>query len=198
MPNFGPKAWVTPLEKCQFFDFLKLLFLQPKKAFFRSTISYKAFSWSILPKKKKLEKWPFLNQSHGLTPLEKCQLFDFLKLLFLQPKKAFFRSTISYKAFSWSILPKKKKLEKWPFLNQSHGLTPLEKCHFFRLFELLFFLAQKGVFSFQNIVRDIFLWYIAEKEKVKKRPIFGPKSWVNPFGKMSIFRLFELLVFLVF
>ena len=25
--------------------------------------------------------------------------------------------------------------------------------------------------------------------------IFGPKPWVNPFGKMSIFRLFELLVF---
>ena len=25
--------------------------------------------------------------------------------------------------------------------------------------------------------------------------IFGPKPWVNPFGKMSIFRLFELLLF---
>ena len=25
--------------------------------------------------------------------------------------------------------------------------------------------------------------------------IFGPKPWVNPFGKMSIFRLFELLIF---
>ena len=26
--------------------------------------------------------------------------------------------------------------------------------------------------------------------------ILGPKPWVNPFGKMSIFRLFEVLVFL--
>ena len=26
--------------------------------------------------------------------------------------------------------------------------------------------------------------------------IFGPKPWVNPFGKMSIFRLFEHLVFI--
>ena len=25
--------------------------------------------------------------------------------------------------------------------------------------------------------------------------IFGPKPWVNFFGKMSIFRLFELVVF---
>ena len=24
---------------------------------------------------------------------------------------------------------------------------------------------------------------------------FGPKAWVNPFGKTSIFSLFELLVF---
>ena len=26
---------------------------------------------------------------------------------------------------------------------------------------------------------------------------FGPKPWVNPVGKMSIVRLFELLVFIV-
>ena len=24
----------------------------------------------------------------------------------------------------------------------------------------------------------------------------GPKLWVNPFGKMSVFRLFELFVFI--
>ena len=28
--------------------------------------------------------------------------------------------------------------------------------------------------------------------------IFGPKPWVNPFGKMSIFRLFKLLVFIAY
>ena len=28
--------------------------------------------------------------------------------------------------------------------------------------------------------------------------IFGPKLWVNPFGKMSIFRLFELVVFIAY
>ena len=27
--------------------------------------------------------------------------------------------------------------------------------------------------------------------------IFGPKPWLNPLGKMSIFRLFELPVFIV-
>ena len=31
---------------------------------------------------------------------------------------------------------------------------------------------------------------------VGKMATFGPKPWVNPFGKMSIFLLFELLVFI--
>ena len=34
------------------------------------------------------------------------------------------------------------------------------------------------------------------KKKVGKMAIFGPKPWVNPFGKMSIIRLFQLLVFI--
>ena len=34
------------------------------------------------------------------------------------------------------------------------------------------------------------------KKKFGKRAIFGPKPWVNPFGKMLIFGLFELLVFI--
>ena len=33
------------------------------------------------------------------------------------------------------------------------------------------------------------------KKKVGKMAIFGPKPWVNPFGKMSISLLFELCVF---
>ena len=34
------------------------------------------------------------------------------------------------------------------------------------------------------------------KEKIGKMAICGQKPWVNPFGKMSIYRLFELLVFI--
>ena len=29
-----------------------------------------------------------------------------------------------------------------------------------------------------------------------KMATFGPRPWVNPLGKISIFRLFELLVFI--
>ena len=74
--------------------------------------------------------------------------------------------------------------------------NPFGKMSIFRLFELLVFIAQKAVFLFQNIVEDIFQDYIALKRKDGKIAISGPKPWVNPFGKMSIFRLFELLVFI--
>ena len=33
------------------------------------------------------------------------------------------------------------------------------------------------------------------KEKVGKMEIFAPKPWVNPLGKISIFRFCELVVF---
>ena len=88
-----------------------------------------------------MEKLLFLELNHRLTPLKKCQFFYFLNFLFLWPKKAFFRSRISENTFSWAILPKKEKLEKWPFLDQRHGLTPLEKMSIFRLFELVVFIA---------------------------------------------------------
>ena len=29
-----------------------------------------------------MEKWPFFDQNHGLTPLEKSQFFDFLNFFF--------------------------------------------------------------------------------------------------------------------
>ena len=74
-------------------------------------------------------------------------------------------------------------------------VNPFRKMSIFRLFELVVFIAQKGIFSFQNIVKDIFL-SILPKKKLGKMAIFVPKQWVNPFTKMSIFRLLELLVFL--
>ena len=86
---------LTPLEKCQLFDSLNFLFFWPKKAFFRPRISQDTFSLSILRKQKTLKNWPVLDQNHALTSLEKCQFFDFLNFLFLQPRKAFFPSRIS-------------------------------------------------------------------------------------------------------
>ena len=39
---------------------------------------------------KKMEKLRIFNQYHGLTPLEKSQIFDFFNLLFLSVERLFF------------------------------------------------------------------------------------------------------------
>ena len=38
---------------------------------------------------------------------------------------------------------------------------------------------------------------LPKKKKVGKMAIFRPKPLVNPFGKMSFFRLVELLLFIL-
>ena len=44
---------------------------------------HKGYFIGLYCQKLKWEKWPFLDQNHELTPLEKCQFFDFLNFLFL-------------------------------------------------------------------------------------------------------------------
>ena len=75
-------------------------------------------------------------------------------------------------------------------------VNPFGKISIFPLFQLFVFIAFKDGFSLQNIVKYIFLAYIALKTKDGKMAIFAPKPRVNPFGKMTIFQLFELLVFI--
>ena len=86
-PIFDQNQKPTPFNKSPFFDFFNVLFLELRETFFSSRISENSTSWPILPKKKK-EKWPFLDQNHGL---KKCQFFDFLNFFFVYPTKAFFR-----------------------------------------------------------------------------------------------------------
>ena len=87
-------------------------------------------------------------------------------------------------------------LEKWPFLEQKPWFIPFGKMSIFRLFELSVFIAQKGVFWFQNIVKDILLAYNALKRILERWPFLDQKPRVIHFGKMSIFRRFELFAFI--
>ena len=65
---------------------------------------------------------------------------------------------------------------------------PFVKMSIFRLFKLVclsFFVLEYGKSHFPGL-----------KKEVGKMAIFGLKPLVNPFGKISIFRLFELFVFI--
>ena len=141
-----------------------------------------------------MEKWPFLYQNDGLTPLEKCQFFNFLNVFFYSLERCFFVLEYRKRRFP-GLYCLKKQLEKWPFLDQNRGLTPLKNCQFFDFFVLLFMLAQKGVFSFQNIVRYIFLCYIADKKKMEKWQFLVQNHGLTPLEKCQFFDFLKFLFF---
>ena len=95
MVIFGQKPSVNPFEKMSILRLFELfVFTAQKRVFFVLEYRKRQFP-ALYSLKKKLEKRPILDQNHGLTPLEKCQFFDFLNFLFLKPRKAFFCSRIS-------------------------------------------------------------------------------------------------------
>ena len=84
-----------------------------------------------------MEKWPIFGQNHGRTPLEKSQFFDFSASCFYSIERRFF-ALEKRKTHFTGLDCFKKKTEKWPILDQNHGLTPLEKSQFSDFFNILF------------------------------------------------------------
>ena len=66
----------------------------------------------------------------------------------------------------------------------------------FRLFKTSCFYSLERRFFVQEYLKTNFCRLYCLKKKGGKIANFGPKQWTNPFGKMSIFRLFQLLVFI--
>ena len=74
-------------------------------------------------------------------------------------------------------------------------VNPLEKCHFLTFLTSCFYSLQRRFFVVEYHKRH-FPGLKCLKKKIEIMAIFEAKPWVNPFGEMSIFRLFELLVFI--
>ena len=86
------------------------------------------------------------------------------------------------------MLPKKRKLEKWPFLDQNDGLTPIYgKNVNFSTFSTSCFYSLEVRFSVLKYRKRHFPGLYSLKKEVGKMAIFEQKAWVNPCGKMSIF-----------
>ena len=95
MAIFGLKSWINPFGKISILRLFELLVFIAKKGFFFVLEDRKGYFSVLHCLKKKKEKWPFLDQNHGLTPLQKGQFFDFFNFLFLLLRQAFFRSRTS-------------------------------------------------------------------------------------------------------
>ena len=159
MTVFGLKSWVNPLGKMSIFrPFKSFCFYSLERRFFILEYRERHFP-GLYQLNKKCEKWQILDQSHGLTPLQKCQFFNFLKFLFLQPRRAF--SVLEYRKRHFpGLFGLKEKVRKKAIFGLKPWVTRWENVNF-STFESLVFIAKKSVFLFQNILKDIFLAYIA-------------------------------------
>ena len=195
MAIFRPKPWVNAFRKSSIFRHFELLVFIAQKGIFSFYNIVKIIFLTNIAEKQMLEKRPYKDQNHGLTTLKKCQFFDFGTSCFYCLKRRFLN--LKYRKSHFPNLQyQKKNVGKMAIFGATPWVNPFGKMSIFRILELLVFIAYKGAFSFQIIVKVIFLTYSAEKKNVGKMAIFGPTPWLNPFGKSSIFRHSELPVFI--
>ena len=90
----------------------------------------------------------------------------------------FFRFRISCNKHFAGVLLKKTSEKNFPFLDQNHGLTPLENCQLFLFFLTFCFSSLEGVFSFYDIEKKNSYAILPLKKKVGKMAIYGLKPWV--------------------
>ena len=140
-----------------------------------------------------MKKWPFLDKTIGYPLGKNVNLSTFWTSPFFSLGRRFFVLEYRKRHFPGRYCLK-KKLTKWPFLDQNHGLSPWEKCQFSTFLTSRFYSLERHFFVVEyRKIHFPDLYYLLKK--VGKMAIFGPEPGVNPFGKMWIFRFFELHVF---
>ena len=141
-----------------------------------------------------MEKRPFLDQKHGLTPLEKYEFFTLINLWFFFLERRFLVLEYRKRYFPAQFCQKKKEVGKMTIF-EAKPRVPLENVNFLTVWTSSFYSLERPFFVLEYRKRH-FPGLHCLKKKVGKMAIFGPKPWDNRFGKMTIFRLFELLVFI--
>ena len=149
MAIFGPKPWVNPFGKMSSFPLFELLVFIAQKGIFSFQIIVTIFAWLILPKKKELGKMVIFVPKPWVNSFGKMSFFRLFGVLVFIAQKGVFSFQNIVKDIFLAYIAYKKNLEKWPFVNQNHGLTPLEKCQFFDFSNFLFLQCRKAFFCWR-------------------------------------------------
>ena len=75
-------------------------------------------------------------------------------------------------------------------------VNPFGRIQIFQFFWTFCFYSVERRFFVLEYPKRHFPGLKSQKKKVGKMAILGPKPWVNPFGKIPIFRFFGLFVFI--
>ena len=129
-----------------------------------------------------------------VNPFGKISIFWVFEVLFFDSlERRFFVLEYRKRDFCGLYFVKKKELKKWPFLGQNHEFW--KNVNFSTFWTSCFYSLVRRFFVLEYR-KKLFPNQYCLTKKIGKMAILGPKPWVNPFEKMSIFRLFGLLVFI--
>ena len=128
-----------------------------------------------------------------IDPFEKTSIFPLFRLLVFIAWKGVFSTPEYCKRHFSGVYWLKKNWKNGHFWTKPMGKPPWKIVNFSTFWTSCFYSLERRFLALEYWKRHFSgLWVL--KKKVGKISIFGPKPWVNPFGKMSIFPLFELHV----
>ena len=128
MAIFGPKPWVNPFGKMSiFFTFWTSCFYSLKRRFLVVEYHKRHFP-GLYCLKNKVGKMAIFGPKPWVNPFGKMSVFStFCTSCFYSLQTRPF--VLEYHKIHFpGLYCLKKKMEKSPYLDQNHGLTPLEKC----------------------------------------------------------------------
>ena len=189
MANFGPKPWTNPFGKNSIFRLSQHLFFIAQKGVLSLQNTIKHIFVAYIPLKKEDGKMAKFGPKPWSNPLGKNSIFRLSQHFVFIVQKGVLSLENKIKHIFLAYIALKKKDAKMTNLGPKPWTNLFGKSSIFRLSQHLVFIAQKGVLSLQNTIKQIFLAYIALKKEDGKMANFGPKPWTNPFGKNSIFGL---------
>ena len=180
MAIFGPKAWVNPFGKMSIFRLFELFFIAQKGDFlFQKILEHIFLAYTAF--KKKLEKWQFFDQEHGITLWKNVDFLTFSTFRFYNLERCLL--VLKYRKTHFPGLQcLKKKVGKMAIFGPKAWVNPLEKCEFFDFLNLFFYSLDRCYLVLEYRKRHFPGLYCLQKE-VGKMTIFGPKAWVNLFEK---------------
>ena len=98
-------------------------------------------------KKMRLEEFHILEESQGLTALEKWTFLHYFKMTLLQSRKSFFPFRTSLNIMSRSFSKKMRGRRTSKFFGENRGLTSLEKSTFSYYVKMTFLQSKTPFFS---------------------------------------------------
>ena len=146
MVIFGPKPWVKPFGIMSIFRLFEYhVFIAQRSVFSFQNIVKDFFLAYIAYKKESRKTGHFWTKTMGYPVWKNVNFSTYCTSCFLSLERCFFAVEYLKRHFP-GLYWKKKKLPKWPFLDQKHGLSPLVKCQFIEILNLFFFQPTQALF----------------------------------------------------